>query len=483
MSQILNPSAGGGGGGGVTSVEGTAPIEVNGVSGAPQVGAVVISTSQLDLHISKYIVSIGGSADGANYTTIQSALDAANLDGGGAIWVMPGTYTEDLLLYDATQIIGANANSFIPSGGTSITLIGTHTPPPTGSFSIRNVFLSSTTDIFFSAVAGDAIILIDSCNVSVDNGYTFNLPNWVGTMAKTLVENSSINNGIVFNTGGGFVYIQNSNNSTPGSTNVMTTSGPVIIKKTEINAPILFDTGTNFFIDRCIFNNSITFGGDSAGEMEFCHINNTGNPCIIMSSSGSCLIINSSFNTNNNPAVDGLGVGTLTLNEDTFINDTNIAATLTIANTGGLYPAGDMSTPKYVLTSNGTGVCPTFQEIPSFIFLPPVDVDTTTLGVTQIFTFDREFIVTAVYALIVNLTGVQTAPLGSLGSNGPAFDNITNTFAFTSGVTDDYSAGYLQTGIPSKVMQIGDILTMNVIANDTTATTDTQRIYIFGYYI
>ena len=47
----------------------------------------------------------------AGYQTIQSALDAANAAGKGAVWVMPGTYTENLTFYPTSQLSGAVSNS------------------------------------------------------------------------------------------------------------------------------------------------------------------------------------------------------------------------------------------------------------------------------------------------------------------------------------------------------------------------------------
>ena len=48
--------------------------------------------------ITPYVVGPSGKA---GYQTIQSALDAANSNGGGVVYVQSGTYTENLSLYSS----------------------------------------------------------------------------------------------------------------------------------------------------------------------------------------------------------------------------------------------------------------------------------------------------------------------------------------------------------------------------------------------
>ena len=142
--------------------------------------------------ISEYIVASDGSAD---FSTIQTALDAANTAGGNAtVIVRPGTYNENLTLYDTVDIQGN-----IYSG---VTINGVHTPPASGRFTFQNVTLTSATDIFNSAVAGSTDILIEQAIISITNGYIYNLPNWTGGLFIDDCGSTSAIDGVINNTGG-----------------------------------------------------------------------------------------------------------------------------------------------------------------------------------------------------------------------------------------------------------------------------------------
>ena len=59
-----------------------------------------------DFPITPYVVGPAGQAD---YQTIQDGIDAANAAGGGVVYVQPGSYTEDLTLYDGVDLYGTPA--------------------------------------------------------------------------------------------------------------------------------------------------------------------------------------------------------------------------------------------------------------------------------------------------------------------------------------------------------------------------------------
>ena len=145
-------------------------------------------------NISKYIVDANGDTP---YTTIQSALDAANTAAvATAVYVRAGTYTENLTLYDGIDLWGAVG----VADTETCKIIGVHTPPATGTFTLRNIFLESATDIFNSAVAGTADLILIDCAINVTNGYTFNLVNWTGSFTGFDVgEIGSTNDGWINN--------------------------------------------------------------------------------------------------------------------------------------------------------------------------------------------------------------------------------------------------------------------------------------------
>lgn len=269
-------------------------------------------------------VGLGG------YQTIQSALNAANLAGGGAVYVQPGTYTESLTLYDNTQVVGAVG--FADTG--DLIIVGVHVPPASGGFIFRNVTLQSATHIFNSAVAGSAHLLIGDAAIIVTNGYTFNLPNWTGKLETFDVnDRGSTNDGYVNNTGGAEVAIFTSAVGA-GSGNTMTVSGVTSIFTCAVGCPLNCITGSVVFLEGNVHTDTITFSNNSSGEIVYSEIDAQ----ITMSSSAAWLISETTINTASNPAIAGAGAGTLTLGGITFVSGNNIAGTLTTAGATGFLP-------------------------------------------------------------------------------------------------------------------------------------------------
>jgi hypothetical protein len=150
---------------------------------------------------SKYIVDPNGDTP---YTTIQSALDAANTAAVDAeIYVRPGAYTEDLTLYSGQIIKGATLET---------TITGNHTPPTSGTFTFKDLYLTASSgDIFSSAAAGTSILLTENCYITVTNGYIYDLPNWAaGTIALINCTDASTNNGVINCTGGANALVSGS---------------------------------------------------------------------------------------------------------------------------------------------------------------------------------------------------------------------------------------------------------------------------------
>lgn len=276
----------------------------------------------------------------AGYQTIQSALDAANAAGGGIVYVQPGSYTENLTLYDGTQVVSFGFSD--TQDGVNIT--GTHTPPTSGGFVFRNVQLISATDVFSSAAAGTAHIVVADAAVNIANGYLFNLPNWgaAGILEMWDVnEGYGTNSGCVNNTGGATVLCY-SGAFGVGSTNTMIVSGAMFTDSAEFFAPIDFQTGAQIGIENSIFYNLVTASNNSTGDITNCSFQSNGGAAFTMSSSANISLTNCAIATSNDPAIDGAGVGTLTLTGCDFNDNTNLANTLTMA--GGVIHGGNFVT-------------------------------------------------------------------------------------------------------------------------------------------
>lgn len=297
-----------------------------------------------------YVVGPVGSA---GYQTIQSAVNAANSAGGGMVIVQPGTYTENLTLYDKVNITGL---TFADTGG-GVTIVGVHTPPTSGGFAFDYVALNSATHIFNSNAAGSAHLVIGNSIITVTNGYTFNLPNWTGKLETYDVnDRPSTNDGYVNNTGGSEIAIFSCAIGS-GTVNPMIVSGVVSIFTCAVGCPINFVTGSNAFLEYNVHTKNISFLNNSTGEIIGSEINSQ----ITMSSSAGWLISQCTINTSSSPAIDGSGSGTLTLGDLTFVNNSTIAGTLTTAwsstSTGALTVTGSLSsTGSTTLATTGSTV-------------------------------------------------------------------------------------------------------------------------------
>lgn len=288
---------------------------------------VTFSTSVSGYPITPYVV---GPSLKAGYQTIQSALDAATAAGGGVVYVQAGTYTESLILYGNVSIVGIPANSDAASAGNCTIIIGTHTPPATGSVSFSSIQFQSATDVFSSAVAGSAIIIVQNSSFLITTGYIFNLLNWTGILSLFNVSDRSTTNGVLTNSGGAICVIRSSSVGN-GNGNAMTTSGFILLKESNLGCPWNAATGTSFECDYSIFADSVTLQNNSSGQFSNCGFPTGVSTPLTMSSSGLVFVYESSINSSAVPVIAGAGAGTLTLTSISFLGNSGISGGLTLA--------------------------------------------------------------------------------------------------------------------------------------------------------
>lgn len=379
---------------------------------APNITAVVNSAVIQDLHITPYIVSAAGIVNGASYSTIQSALDAASIS-GGIVYVQPGTYTENLTLYANTEVVGTPGNSDAGTAGNTVIISGVHTPPATGSFTFANVRLASATHIFSSAAAGSAALILENCFVAITNGFIFNLANWTGDLVVYNLGDGSTNNGVVTNAGGSTCFFISATLGA-GTGQTMSTTGTVVMQEIVLNCPWSAATGTTIACDYVIFSRAVTAANNSTGTFNWCRFSPGAVAAFTMSSSGSVAINNSIVNSSNNPAIAGAGAGTLTLADVTFLDNQAFAATVNLAS-----KATFLRTPIYTNQGASTTVrlnSGSFVTATSTLTTPP----TTGLSDGDLL----EFVVTN-GTLTIQLAATQVAHVGSLTTS--AAGTITST--------------------------------------------------------
>ena len=276
--------------------------------------------------ISPFVVGPSGKA---GYQTVQSAINAANTAGGGTVYVQPGTYTENLTLFTKVDLIGATA---IGSADGTVTIIGTHTPPSSGTFSTNNIFYSSTTSIFSSAAAGTTSIYVEGCNLSAASGYSFNLANWTGSITVFNCGSLGANDGFVNNaTGSSNVFAYEATIGS-GLSNAASLPGTVFFFSAEVNCPVTISGPYTLFAS--VLNGTLTTSGSASGTIGQGDFSTGANSAISQGSSGTMLLSTTSINTSATNAIAGSGAGTITLSGVDFIRSSAIAGTLTLSNAG-----------------------------------------------------------------------------------------------------------------------------------------------------
>lgn len=268
----------------------------------------------------------------AGYQTIQAGIDAAVAAGGvsQSVWVQPDTYTEDLDFSGATALgvgltlVGATA---LGDEG-QLEIIGTHTPPLTGTLVVRNFRLSSPTAIFSSTAAGSAELVLIDMELNVTNGFTFDLINWTGTFELFDINPGAADDGGINNTGGANFFMFSAGLGM-GIINTMQLSGFTLIGEADIGCPVNFGTGSVMQVDVCQFGGEVNFGGNSNGELNNCRFTGGTDPGIVMGSSGNIQVSQALVQSSNNPAIDGAGAGTLTLGDIIFSNNSNVTGAFT----------------------------------------------------------------------------------------------------------------------------------------------------------
>lgn len=319
-------------------------INILGGDGLTVAGAGSTLTVNRDVDgypITPYVVGPVGSA---GYQTIQAAIDAANSDGGGCVFIQTGTYTENLILRNGVALAGVEGNV----DTLLVNIVGTHTPDPAnGTTTFRHLNFFGTTSIMFSAAAGEGYQAHETCNWIISAaGYIFDIDNWVGPTGLTTGDAAlAITNcgdlstgasGFVKNSvGGATIIFLNSYVGSfvgGGGSTPMLISGKLQMSLCDSFVPITLSGSADSFIEQCGFHDGgVTAGGSTTGRIYNTNFQGLTDPAFTMSSSGNWEIGTVSIDTSNNPAIAGAGAGILTLTGVGFFDNAATAGTLTLA--------------------------------------------------------------------------------------------------------------------------------------------------------
>lgn len=279
-----------------------------------------------------YIVDAAAGA--APYTTIQAAITAAEVTGSDeVVLIRPGIYTENLTFSTGTvDLLGAVALG----DESQVEIVGTHTPPASGHLVIRNIRVSSATDVFNSAVAGTGHLVIIDAVIAVTNGYAFNIVNWAPAGIIELFDiNSSAgtNDGVLNNTGGCQSYFFESGLGA-GSVNTMNVSGPFAYQNMDIACPISFQGTSSGTIDGSPLAGAISTSGTANITIRNSSLSTGASSCITHDSATTMILADVNLTS---AAVNAIaGSGTINLSSVTYTNSSGISGTITGDYTGAL---------------------------------------------------------------------------------------------------------------------------------------------------
>lgn len=117
------------------------------------------------------------------------------------------------------------------------------------------------------------------------------------------------------------------------------------------------DASASFRYTGCTFNNPLVLGSTGRGDFTFCKIFGGTSPAVTMSSSQNVSFTSCAFSSSNNPCIAGSGAGTITFGDISFVSNSAIAGTLTVAwiptKTGVLTATGNITASGGQLFAGG----------------------------------------------------------------------------------------------------------------------------------
>lgn len=268
--------------------------------------------------ISKYVVDGDGTAD---YITIQAAMDAADADGGGLVYVRDGLYTENLICYN---------NVFVRGESILVVVDGIHAPNTIGNLRFANLTLKSATHIFSSVAAGVSAIEIENCIFEITSGFIFDLPSWNGSFRIFDCKETSSNNGISNNTVLASLRIKNSRVGI--GTNICLSSGVFELANSRVECPITLQSGSSALINEGTYlQNTLSITGNATCSLFNCTFDTGASTPLSHTSSARIDMGNVTIDTSTSPVITGTGA--IETGSLTFMRSDNIAAGITLNKT------------------------------------------------------------------------------------------------------------------------------------------------------
>ncbi len=323
-----------------------------------------------DLHTALYIVSSSGTTGtGANYTTITSAIAAAQGSGiNSTIFIMPGntgTYTENFTLPANINLVGHNGDQTTPN----VTIIGTITCTSAGTRSISNLRLQ-TNSAAFLAVTGTlaTVVNLNNCylNCSNNTGITFstNSASAVINIIDCLGDIGTTGISYFTHTSAGTIAIYYSilGNSGSSTTSSTASSGNVFLLNSTLSFPVTTSSTAGISIQNTSVSTAaqnttaLTVGGSGInGAMTSSFLSGSASA---ISVGGTLTVTSLTVNSTNTNAITG--AGTLVGNSINFTGSSSLVNTTTL--TALSFGLSGPWTPDIQINSSSTGITYTTQS-------------------------------------------------------------------------------------------------------------------------
>jgi hypothetical protein len=282
----------------------------------------------------KYVVDAVAGA--SPYATVQSAINAANTVGiPCTVFIRPGTYTENLTLYNGVNLEGGD--------NALVTIVGKHVPPDAGDITFTRIGFQSATNVMEKATAGTTVLRFTRCRFIIADGYACHLTAWTGDLRFRYCTEyaASVKSGIVYNATGTAPVIISYCSLGAGTANTMTLIGAARIESSRIICPSSFGgAAVSKTYGGCFFDGMISIITTAELFIANSTISTGAATAITITSTTPMTLENVVINTSNAVAI--AGTGTVNFAEATFVNSKALDGTIVeglagVVKTGEIY--------------------------------------------------------------------------------------------------------------------------------------------------
>jgi len=413
----------------------------------------IVNTGDNRYGVAQYIVA-PTIAEGANYTTIASAIAAAVSDTGNrTIFIRPGTYTENLTLSPNINLTAFGCDSSLNLTG-NVKIVGKATLSTAGSVTISGIELKTNSD-FFLVVSGSnaSIVNLNNCYLNCLNatGISFTASNTaaliniaycfgnLGTTGIGLFSGSSTGLLRIFAS-----QMRNSGLSTTAST---MSAGIYNIENSSLTIPLSTTSTaamsiTNSVVDCSVVNaTALLYNGSAGGNAEFTYFASGSSSAVSVGSGATLTIDNCTISSTNTNAMTGAGTvamrGCIFANSSVKSNVTTQSGGAATGLTQGTAPSvgciGEQIKSAVTAVSVTTSTAKTITSI------------NLTAGIWDIVGQGRASFTNA-NTSAYNIVSISTTT-NVLGSGGPAdlLMDTQNVAVGASGILSSTIAGYRAT--------------------------------------